>query len=87
MVEIKGIEEIACGSHEGHLGGDVGGEQAFFALNGVRKTVAVTKTGRKGDVIEPAVMEHPTVTIAHKETEVTVAEAVIGITVGQVTPE
>ena len=87
MVEVEGIKEIAGGPYKGHLGGDIGGEQAFFALNGVRETVAVTETWRKGDVVEPAVMENPTVTVAYEETEVTVTETIIGIAVGQVTLE
>ena len=49
--------------------------------------MTVADTGHHGDVEKPAVMEHPTVSIAYHESEVTIAETVVSHVIRQMNLE
>ena len=83
VVGRQGIEEVAGSAHECHLGGQIGRQEPFFTLDGIGEAVAVANAGRKSDVVQPAMMEYPTIAIANQHTEVTVPETVVGCRVGQ----
>ena len=77
MAESHGIEEIARRAHEGHTPIEVGGQERSFPLDGIRETMAIANARNDGDIVKPAVMEHPTVAVSYHEPEVSVTEAVI----------
>ena len=77
MVKVESVEKVAGGAHQSQATVQIGRQQGLQALNGIGETMTVANTGHHGDVEEPAVMEHPTVSIAYHESEVTIAETVV----------
>ena len=67
-----------------HASVEVGGQQRPFPVDGVGEAVAIADAGDGGDVVEPSVMEDPTVAITDHYSEVAVTETVVGQGVGQV---
>ena len=41
MVEIEGIEEIACRTHQRHFSRQIGGQERPLAVDGVGETVTI----------------------------------------------
>ena len=83
VIEVESVKKVAGGAHERHAAVQVGGQQGFLAVDGIGKTVTIAYARHYGDIVEPAVMEHPTVTITYHETEVTVTETVISHSIGE----